>query len=101
MRPARSETVIAFALLIAAGCHPGPIIGGDPHPAVGGIVSGTVTATGAAPLVGRTIALIETATNRRYRTTIASNGGYTLQVPMGTYRSELELLPGERVSKGS
>ena len=31
--------------------------------------------------------------------TTGTNGGYTLQVPVGTYRLEVQLRDGERVSK--
>jgi hypothetical protein len=31
--------------------------------------------------------------------TTGINGGYTLKVPEGTYRLEIELLPGEAVAK--
>jgi hypothetical protein len=38
-------------------------------------------------------------TGTRYDATTGPNGGYTIQVPEGTYRLEVELRPGERVTK--
>jgi hypothetical protein len=38
-------------------------------------------------------------TGARHETTTGNNGGYTLQVPEGTYRFEIELRPGEALSK--
>ena len=35
----------------------------------------------------------------RHDTTTATNGGYTIQVPEGTYRFEIELRAGETLAK--
>jgi hypothetical protein len=43
--------------------------------------------------------LAETTTGARYDTTTATNGGYTVQVPEGSYRIEVELRPGETLVK--
>ena len=43
--------------------------------------------------------IIDTVTGKRYEATTATNGGYTIQVPEGTYRLEVQLREGERVSK--
>ena len=92
--------VLALILTSSVACHPGqPLAGGVKQPA-GGTVSGAVSATDVSvPVVGRKVVLTETTTNAHYDTTTASNGGYTIQVPPGTYRIELELRPGEALAK--
>ena len=89
-----------IALLAGVACHPGqPVIGGDKLK-VGGTISGIVSATGGSPaLASRKVTAINTATNSKYEATTAANGGYTIQVPAGTYRIEVELRAGETLAK--
>lgn len=91
---------IGLAVLLAAtvACAPhGPVIDTGQKPAgVGGTISGLVrTAGNASALSGRKVTAINTETGARYETSTASNGGYTVKVPTGTYRLELELRAGE------
>ena len=89
-----------FVLLTSLGCHPGPVIGSGPNPpAVGGTIAGIVSTSTNAPVEGRKVTAIETTSGTRYDATTGANGGYTIKVPTGTYRLELELKPGERVVK--
>ena len=87
--------VLALILTSSVACHPGqPLAGGVKQPA-GGTVSGAVqTSDASVPVVGRKVTLTEIKTNAHYDTTTAANGGYTIQVPPGTYRIELVLRPG-------
>jgi uncharacterized protein YfaS (alpha-2-macroglobulin family) len=57
----------------------------------------TADATVAVPT--RKVTVIETTTGSRYDATTAANGGYTIQVPEGTYRIEVELRAGEVLTK--
>jgi len=50
-------------------------------------------------LTGRKVIAIDTNTSARFEGTTAANGGYTIQVPEGTYHIELELRPGEVIEK--
>ncbi|HEV8209099.1 MAG TPA: carboxypeptidase-like regulatory domain-containing protein [Vicinamibacterales bacterium] len=101
---------LARALLIAcaalwAACGPGPV--GRPGPVVntqpnkvGGTIAGIVkTADSSVAVPGRKVTVIEVKTGTRHETTTAANGGYTIQVPEGTYRFEIELRPGETLTK--
>jgi len=101
---------LARALLIAcaalwAACGPGPV--GRPGPLVntqpnkvGGTIAGIVkTADSSVAVPGRKVTVIEVKTGTRHETTTAANGGYTIQVPEGTYRFEIELRPGETLTK--
>ena len=92
--------VLALILTSSVACHPGqPLAGGVKQP-VGGTVSGAVSAADTSvPVVGRKVTLTEISTNAHYDTTTAANGGYTIQVPPGTYRIFLELRPGEALEK--
>jgi hypothetical protein len=87
--------------LLTAACHPGPVVNaGAKQPSVGGTIAGVVTTPDPAVAVpGRKVTAVETTKGSRYDTTTATNGGYTIQVPEGTYRIEVELRPGEALAK--
>ena len=92
--------VLAFVVTSVA-CHPGPVLDTGPKQAsVGGTIAGIVTTADSTVAVpGRKVTAIETTTGSRYDATTATNGGYTIQVPEGTYRIEVELLTGEALAK--
>ena len=96
----RRLVLFFFFLTSSIACHPGqPLAGGVKQPA-DGTIAGTVSASDkSVALTGRKVTLIELTTNAHYETTTAANGGYTIQVPEGTYRIELELRPGETLEK--
>ncbi len=92
-----SALLICLALC-AAGCHPGPVVNSHPNQ-VGGTIAGIVTADAAVAVPGRKVSVIDIKTGERHDTTTATNGGYTIQVPEGTYRFEIELRAGETLAK--
>jgi hypothetical protein len=79
----------------------GPVIDTGPRPeGVGVTIAGTARAAGGgASLEGRRVTAIEVSTGARYEASTASNGGYTIKVPRGKYRLEVELRPGETVTE--
>ena len=88
----------AAAIVLAAACAPGgPVIDTGTRPeGVGGTIAGNVRGTGdTVPLSGRKVTAINEATQARFETTTGTSGGYTLKVPAGKYRLELELRDGE------
>ena len=91
---------VAYAMSLTA-CHPGPVLDTGPKPpSVGGTVAGLVmTADATVAVPTRKVTVIETTTGSRYDATTAANGGYTIQVPEGTYRIEVELRAGEVLTK--
>jgi len=94
------HVLLACALLGLVGCHARPIAGGIPTPSASGTIAGIVTTadpTVAAP--GRKVTAINKSTGARYDATTAANGGYTIMVPEGTYRLEIELRAGEALAK--
>lgn len=93
---------VPLAVGVACGiaCHPGPVLNTGAGVSAGGTIAGIVSATaGTVALSGRKVTAIETTTGARYDTTTAINGGYTIKVPVGMYRLELELRSGETIEK--
>ena len=89
------------ALLIGStvACHPGPVVETKPN-AAGGTIAGMVsTADSTVAVPGRKVTAIEVKTGTRFEATTATNGGYTIKVPEGTYRLEVELRPAETLAK--
>jgi hypothetical protein len=91
--------LVALAGVGLLGCHPGPVINSGPKQQVGGTIAGIVSTDGKAVLSGRKVAAINTTSGARFEAVTGANGGYTIQVPEGTYRLEVELHEGETVSK--
>jgi hypothetical protein len=93
------SVLLAFVVAISMGCHPGPVINTNPL-SVGGTIAGIVSASDATVAVpGRKITITEVTTHKTYDSTTATDGGYTIQVPQGTYNIDVELRPGETLSK--
>ena len=93
------QFLLALGLLTSMACHPGPVVSSGPKSAVGGTIAGIVSTETKAAIAGRKVTAINTQTGTRFDATTATNGGYTIQVPEGTYRLEVELQPGETVTK--
>ena len=94
--------ILTSAVLTAcAARHGGPVIDTGSKPAgVGGTIAGTVrTAAGHEPLIGRKVTAINVETGQRFEATTATNGGYTIKVPTGKYRFEVELRSGEGLAE--
>ena len=94
---------LLFALLVccaaaASACHPGPVINTGPQP-VGGTIAGIVSTDSKVPVPTRKVTAINTESGAKFEATTGSNGGYTIKVPQGNYRLELELKPGETIVK--
>ena len=96
----RLHLVPVLILLVAASaCRPGrPIVGAEERPDTGGTIAGTVRTVANTPLSGRTVTAVDTKTGERYDTTTGVNGGYTIQVPQGLYRLEVQLQQGETLA---
>jgi len=86
------------SVLAFSGCHPGAIVDTDPKPSVGGTIAGVVR-SGTTPITARHVTAINTTSGARFDATTGENGGYTIKVPEGTYRIELETKQGETLAK--
>ena len=97
----RSVLLTGLLLLSSMACAPrGPIVDfGEKPPGVGGTIAGAVLAgDGRTPVPSRKVAAIETSSGARFEVSTATNGGYTIKVPTGTYRLEVETRPNEVVA---
>ena len=96
-----ASALVVSTLLLSVGCAPrGPIAGAVVPDGTGGTIAGMVSANdGSTPLTARKVTAIDTATGARFEASTASNGGYTMKVPTGTDRLEVELRGGEVVVK--
>jgi hypothetical protein len=72
---------------------------GPKPPTADGTISGQLQTPGnGAPVVGRTVTAINNADGRRHQVTTNNTGGFTIKVPPGRYRIEVEQQSGEVVS---
>lgn len=85
-----------LALLYSSACHRrGPFVDLDPSPSSYGTITGLVHGPGEAPMSGRTVEFVNVATGEKRTATTVGNGGFSIDVPKGTYRLELPLHDGE------
>jgi hypothetical protein len=89
-------------LMLSGGCaarHGRPLIGGSVVPNPTGTISGHVTSSTGTPLEGRRVSAIDMSTEAHYSATTEKSGGYTIKVPPGRYRLEVELLGGDQLAQ--
>jgi hypothetical protein len=77
-----------------------PVVDTGPKPPdARGTIAGHVRSDGGAPVVSRLVRITSVETGRRYDTTTTASGAYSVKVPQGRYRLELQLEQGERIVK--
>ena len=98
MRPRFFATLLL--VVGVAGCHPSrPVVDTGTRPDVGGAIAGRVTANdGTTALSARKVTAVNESTGARFEVSTATNGGYTVRVPPGMYRIEVELRRGETLT---
>jgi hypothetical protein len=80
----------------ATACRSVAVHPGDENTSANGTLSGTARGPGGVdPAQGRQVEATEVDTGRRYTTETNVAGGYSLMLPAGRYRLELQLEPGE------
>jgi carboxypeptidase family protein len=98
-----ATTATVLALALSSACvearHGRPIVGGSVVPNPTGTISGMVTNSAGTPLEGRRVSAIDLTTEQHYDATTAKNGGYTIKVPPGRYRMEVELRGGDQLAQ--
>jgi Carboxypeptidase regulatory-like domain len=101
VRPMLDAAATLILVAVTACAVRGPVVDTGSKPAgVGGTIAGIVRAAGSGqPLSGRKVTAIEVASGARYEASTATNGGYTIKVPTGRYRLEVELRAGEALSE--
>jgi hypothetical protein len=97
----RSLFATAVLVAVAACAARGPVLDTGSKPAgVGGTIAGVVRVAGSGqPLSGRKVTAIDVGSGARYEVSTATNGGYTIKVPTGKYRLEVELRAGETLTE--
>jgi hypothetical protein len=81
-----------MVMLSSLACHPTrPVIDPGPRPDVSGSISGMASANDGTALSARRVVAVNMETGARVETSTAPTGGYTMRVPPGTYRLELEM----------
>lgn len=90
-------------LALSSGCiearHGRPVVGGSVVPNPTGTIAGTVTNSAGTPLEGRRVMAIDMTSEQHYEVMTATNGGYTIKVPPGRYRMEVELRGGDQLAQ--
>jgi hypothetical protein len=89
--------------MVVAGCAPrGPVIDlGEKPPTITGTISGAVRAAiSNMPLSGRLVTATEVTTGAKYEASTSTTGGYTMKVPAGRYRLDVERRDGETIADG-
>ena len=90
------------ALLYSGACRRGvPVVDlGPKPPSPRGTLTGIVRGPeGTSGMPGRTVEIVNVATGEKHTATTVSNGGFTIQLPKGKYRLELQLRAGETIVK--
>jgi hypothetical protein len=90
---------LAVELCSGSGCRPHTTIVSMSSAAIGGTIIGVVMGPADLTLADRTVTIVNVETGERYQTATGQTGGYSLRVPPGSYRLEVQLQPGERVSE--
>jgi hypothetical protein len=98
---ARTGASLVAVVLLAASCRTGrPVIGSDANDTTAGTIGGILQSPGGRdPLAGRRVEAVDADTGRRYSAVTNVSGGFTIQVPPGKYRLQVELREGEGVVK--
>lgn len=102
MRFARLHVVaVVLVAAVAAGCRTGvPVVDTGPKPPTrDGTIAGHVSAAGGTPVVGRVVRAVAVDGGQKFETSTNNAGTYTLKVPPGRYRLEVELRSGEKLAK--
>jgi hypothetical protein len=89
-------------MMLSGGCaarHGRPLIGGSTIPNPTGTISGNVTSSTGTPLEGRRVSAIDVTTEAHFDAMTTKDGGYTIKVPPGRYRLEVELRGGDQLAK--
>ena len=93
--------VLALSLALGAlpACRPGtPIVNTDPMKATTpGTIAGAARSTSGDPVSGRKVEAVDAKTGQRYAAETGVTGGFSIKVPPGHYRLELQLDEGESI----
>jgi carboxypeptidase family protein len=99
----RRLAILSAVLLTVAGaaCRPGqPLVDTEPGKnRTPGTIAGAVRTTANDPLPGRTVHAVNTETGKTYSAVTGVTGGFSIKIPPGKYRLELDLREREEVAQ--
>ena len=97
----RHSLLVALTAFALCGCRTGtPIVDrGEKPPTQAGTIAGHIRTSGDAAVVSRVVRAVSVSTGEKFETSTNNAGTYTLKVPPGRYRLEVELRDGERLTK--
>ena len=101
LRLALAVALTIVAAIAGTACRHDVIVAdaGPKPPTPAGTISGLLQTPGnGAAVVGRTVTAVNNADGQRYQVRTNNTGGFTLKVPPGSYRLEVEQQPGETVA---
>ena len=92
---------VTLAALAGAGCRPGqPIVDTTPGKnTTPGTIAGNLRTNAGDPLPGREVRAVHATTGQKYSATTGVTGGFSIKVPPGKYRLEVDLREQESVAR--
>lgn len=96
-----AAALVLLAVNGASGCRMGQplLVSESGNMSTPGTIGGIVSAVGGDRLAGRQVSAVHVTTKQRYGATTNVTGGFSIKVPPGEYRLEVDLRDGERVVK--
>ena len=100
-RAAILVTASALAALLGGACRMGqPLVDTEPGKNLTpGTIAGSVRTIAGDPLPDRLVTAVETVTGQKYSSGTGVTGGFSIKVPPGKYRLEVELRGEEAVAQ--
>ena len=97
----RYSLLVAMMVMGLGGCRTGtPVLDrGEKPVSQAGTIAGHVRSSGDAAVVSRVVRAVSLSTGEKFETSTNNAGTYTLKVPPGRYRLEVDLRQGERLTK--
>ncbi len=97
----RYSLLVALMAVAVCGCRTGtPVMDrGEKPVSQAGTIAGHIRTSGDAAVVSRVVRAVSISTGEKFETSTNPAGTYTLKVPPGRYRLEVELREGERLTK--
>ena len=97
----RHALLVVLTAVALCGCRTGiPVVDrGEKPPTQAGTIAGHIRTSGDAAVVSRVVRAVSVSTGEKFETSTNNAGTYTLKVPPGRYRLEVELREGERLTK--
>jgi hypothetical protein len=97
--PRLGAVLVGLTLVAGAGCRAHQAINADKDMTTRGTIAGQVVEENGDPVQGRRVHAVHVGSTQRYSAVSSVTGGFSIPVPPGDYRLEIELQPGEVVKR--